>query len=273
MEQKGIPQQFGEPPTQGGIARFIGMARNIALVPVALLAAEQILPAPYKPSQLIGRFVASVEISEITSKQNATAAYTATMAEAQAQGPIAIENNRQKQQRVADSMQTQVFASNVADLACLGGMAVKAFSGGNPDYQNVAHALGSACGMSQEFRRTMAQEQDDISGAPRSYETGDANRPGPPAAPVPTALPADPVIRPAEPVEAYAAPRPAAEVPAQRPVSAQHRMYQQIHFAEWQAKLGPERVRQLREAAGPYQTPEGFQEYLNLVEVAAKQTY
>jgi hypothetical protein len=250
------------------------MARNVALGTVGLmviiLVAEQIFPAPWKPSHMMGGFVAAVEVAEIKGKQDYAAGYAAAMSTAQAQGPIAIENNRQQQQRLTDSMGTQVVASNVADLACLGGMAINAISGGDPSYENVGRTLGSACGASQGIRRTMAQEQADVSGGPpRVFETR-GSRPEPPAAPIQAALP--PEAGPVAPPVYAALPPSAPAVPAQPPVSAEHRIYQQIHFAEWQAKLGTERVRQLREASGPVQTQEGFQEFLNLVEAAAKET-
>ena len=117
-QQEGIPQDFGAPPARsgGGISRFLAMTRNFALgtfgLALLIFIAEKILPAPFTPSHMIGNFVAAVEVSEIKSKQDYAAGYAAAMAEAQAQAQaraqIEIEVNRQQQQRLSDSMGTQV---------------------------------------------------------------------------------------------------------------------------------------------------------------------
>jgi hypothetical protein len=84
------------------------------------------------------------------------------------------------------------------------------------------------------------------------------------------------VTHPVQRFDAYVA-SPAAPaspaVPPRPPVSAEHRIYQMIHFAEWQAKLGPARMRQIRQAADDG-TPsqEGYNRYVDMVEMAAKQT-
>ena len=127
--QEGIPQHFGEPPRGGGIARFLAMTRNFAMGTVGLailiFIGEKTLPAPFTPSNLIGSFVANVEVSEIKKKQDYAAGYAAAMAEAQAQAQaraqIEVEVNRQQQQRLSDSLETEVTLSNWADAACVGG--------------------------------------------------------------------------------------------------------------------------------------------------------
>jgi type IV secretory pathway VirB10-like protein len=85
-----------------------------------------------------------------------------------------------------------------------------------------------------------------------------------------------PAARPDQRYEAYVASpaTPASPpVPPRPPVSAEHRIYQMIRFAEWQAKLGPARMRQIRQAADDG-TPsqEGYNRYVDMVEMAAKQT-
>jgi hypothetical protein len=85
----------------------------------------------------------------------------------------------------------------------------------------------------------------------------------------------NPAARPDQRYEAYVASpgvpaSPAA--PHRQAVSREHRIYQMIHFAEWQAKLGPARMRQIRQAADDG-TPsqEGYNRYVDMVEMAAKQ--
>ena len=131
-QQEGIPPDFGAPPRSsgGGLSRFLAMTRNFALgtfgLALLIFLAEKILPAPLTPSHMIGNFVASVEVSEIKSKQDYASGYAAAMAEAQAQAQaraqIEIEVNRQQQQRLSDSMGTQVVASNLVDFGCYAGM-------------------------------------------------------------------------------------------------------------------------------------------------------
>jgi hypothetical protein len=234
-QQEGIPQDFGAPPrgSGGGIARFLAMTRNFALgtfgLALLIFIAEKILPASFTPSHMIGNFVASVEIAEIKSKQEYTTGYAAGMAEAQAQAQaraqIEIEVNRQQQQRLSDSMGTQVLASNVADFGCYAGMLARAF--GQTDNANT---LSGACGAGEAIRQTMAQEQANIGRNNGSVETrqvyGQAGQPSPaPVTPVQTA------------------PQPQAQ-----PSSSDMKRieYERANQQNWEQRLGPVRVRTVK---------------------------
>jgi hypothetical protein len=251
-QQEGIPQDFGAPPrgSGGGLSRFLAMTRNFALgtfgLAILIFIAEKILPAPFTPSHMIGSFVASVEVSEIKSKQDYASGYAAAMAEAQAQAQaraqIEIEVNRQQQQRLSDSMGTQVFASNVADLGCYAGMLARAF--GQTDNANT---LSGACGAGEAIRQTIAQEQANIGRNSGSVETrqiyGQAGQPSP---------------APVTPVQTAPQPQPQSASPDLKRIE-----YERQNQQNWEQRLGPVRVRAIK-ASLPEGSPDT--DYLTALE-------
>jgi len=245
--QEGIPQHFGEPPRGGGIARFLAMTRNFALGTVGLailiFIGEKTLPAAFTPSNLIGSFVASVEVSEIKKKQDYAAGYAAAMAEAQAQAQaraqIEVEVNRQQQQRLSDSLETEVTMSNLADAACVGGKFLGLLGS---DYRQVSDAMSSACGAGASIRRSIATEQADIGRSAGSVETRQVYAPAAPPAPRPATQPAS-------------------------DESAAHRAYQFAHYDEWANELGPARVKRISDSL-PDKSFLGIPEYLDRIEGA-----
>ena len=251
-QQEGIPPQFGAPPRQGGIARFFAMTRNFALGTVGLamliFIAEKIFPAPLKPSNMIGNFVAAVEVSEIKSKQDYASGYAAAMAEAQAQAQaraqIEVEVNRQQQQRLSDSMGTQVAASNLMDFGCYAGMFMNMFG-----YKDDAKTLSGACGAGAAIRQTMAQEQATVGREAGSVETrqvyGQAGQPSP---------------APATPIQTAPQPQPQSASPDLKRIE-----YERQNQQDWERRLGPERIRMVKATL-----PEGYGEtdYLTALEQA-----
>jgi hypothetical protein len=249
-QQEGIPPDFGAPPRSsgGGLSRFLAMTRNFALgtfgLALLIFLAEKILPASFTPSNMIGSFLANVEVAEITKKQAYTTGYAAGMAEAQAQAQaraqIEIEVNRQQQQRLSDSMGMQVFASNVADLGCYAGMMARAF--GQTDNANT---LSGACGAGEAIRQTMAQEQANIGRNTGSVETRQ------------TYAPAPATITPIQGA-------PQGQEQAQPSSSDMKRIeYERQNQQNWEQRLGPERVRMVKATL-----PEGYTEtdYLTALE-------
>lgn len=247
--QEGIPQHFGEPPRGGGIARFLAIARNFAMgtvgLAIVIFIAEKTLPAPLAPSNLIGSFVASVEVSEIKKKQDYAAGYAAAMAEAQAQAQaraqIEVEVNRQQQQRLSDSLETQVTLSNLADMACIGGQFLGLFGS---DYRQAADAMTSTCGAGATIRKSIASEQANIGRSAGSVETRQIYAPSP--------APAS---------------RPAAQ-PASDDETTAHLQYQLAHYDEWKKELGPDRVKQIDDSV-PEKGLSAIPEFLNRLESAA----
>ena len=249
--QEGIPQHFGEPPRGGGIARFLAMTRNFAMGTVGLailiFIGEKTLPTAFTPSNLIGSFVANVEVSEIKKKQDYAAGYAAAMAEAQAQAQaraqIEVEVNRQQQQRLSNSLETQVTLSNWADAACIGGKLLGAFGS---DYRQASDAMSSACGAGANIRKSIANEQADIGRSAGSVETRQVYAPSAPS------------LSPA--------PQPAAQ-PAGNERDA-HLRYQLAHYQEWEKELGPDRVDQIS-ASVPERDLLGLPDFFNRLESAA----
>ena len=87
-----LEQRIGQPPAQpSGLARFIGMVRNFSLqagaLSLAVIAAEQVVPSPMKPSEIIGRFHGSLDAADAQRKQDALAELTRKQAQAQAEPP------------------------------------------------------------------------------------------------------------------------------------------------------------------------------------------
>jgi hypothetical protein len=237
-QQEGIPQDFGAPPrgSGGGIARFLAMTRNFALgtfgLALLIFIAEKILPASFTPSHMIGSFVASVEVSEIKSKQDYAAGYAAAMAEAQAQAQaraqIEIEVNRQQQQRLSDSMGMQVAASNVADFGCYAAMIMRTFG-----YTTDANALSGACGAGATIRQTMAQEQATVAREAGSVETRQIyGQQGPPS--------------PAPVTPVQTAPQPRLQQPQQDSADLKRIEYERQNQQNWEQQLGPVRVRTVK---------------------------
>jgi hypothetical protein len=233
-QQEGIPPDFGAAPRSssgGGLSRFLGMTRNFALgtfgLALLIFIAEKILPASFTPSHMIGNFVASVEVSEIKSKQDYAAGYAAAMAEAQAQAraQIEIEVNRQQQQRLSDSMGMQVAASNVADFGCYAAMLMRTFG-----YTTDANALSGACGAGATIRQTMAQEQATVAREAGSVETLQVYAPA-----------GQPSPAPVTPIQT--APQPQAQ-----PSSSDMKRieYERDNQQNWEQRLGPVRVRTVK---------------------------
>ncbi len=303
-QQEGIPPQFGAPPRQGGIARFVAMTRNFALGTVGLailiFIAEKIFPAPLRPSSMIGNFVAAVEVAEIKSKQDYASGYAAAMAEAQAQAQaraqIEIEVNRQQQQRLSDSMGTQVVASNLMDLGCYAGMFMNMFG-----YRDDAKTLSGACGAGSAIRQTMAQEQATVAREAGSVETRQIYGQAGPLSPAPvTPVQTAPQAQASSPdlkrieyerqsqqnweqrlgpvrVRTVKASLPEGSTEADYLTALEqafvhfhaHVMYQTQHQDQWEERVGKPRLIELKQGLSP--GPLGLTDYLDRLEQAAKQ--
>lgn len=142
------------------LTRVIGVARGFTglagVVSIAVLAAEATLPAPYKPSIMIGSFHGRIEAADADAKIDAVPALTRRNAEAAAQPPAfaTMENDafRQQQQVLADSLQTQSAIANTVDAGCALGQLIPR---NDRDFGWLGDLLRGGCGMSDQVRQNM----------------------------------------------------------------------------------------------------------------------
>lgn len=144
------------------LTRVVGLVRGFTgvagVITFGVLAAEAVLPAPIKPSMLIGSFHGRIEAADANAKRDSTAAFTRTNASAAAEPPgftaMETEAFRQQQQVLADALQTQSAIANFGDAACVIGQLIPR---DDKDWGSTGGFLRNACGVGDQVRQNMVQ--------------------------------------------------------------------------------------------------------------------
>ena len=150
-ENPSLPQAaLAHVPQQAGAARAIGLARAIASKAILAVAVvyvlENTMPAPYRPSDVLGRFHGNIEATDLGTKTDAMGRLTRRQAEEQLlpQSQIKV---------IEDSLETQKQASNIADAGCFIGQ----FFTTDPrsDWKGMGDIMRSGCGKGDAIRKNM----------------------------------------------------------------------------------------------------------------------
>lgn len=186
-------QNFGtSSPGQGGgwrgFASLIAFGyrwRYYGLAGLVVLGAAELLPDGYRPTDLFGRSIASIETSDIKAKQDVSIAYQKGLADAQAKAQAEaaqqIELTRQQLAQRSAAQQGQVLGAVVADLGCMGGglMSGAADPGTRQTGQSVAR---TTCGVGDAIRNKMAADQAQVldqTGTTHAWNAEGGNSGGP----------------------------------------------------------------------------------------------
>lgn len=166
QENRNFLNQFQEMQAaqkQGGVARALAFARAISgktvLLTGMVLAAQMFAPAGSKPSDIIGGFHGSTESAEMKAKQDAAVQYERELANAKtapgANWQMETQLSQTQQQAIADFLQTQSTAANIADGACMASGLVTMFFGDTKDNRELAQGLKESCGEGDKIRQNM----------------------------------------------------------------------------------------------------------------------
>jgi hypothetical protein len=154
-------------PSQGGalftraqnfLSGLTGKAFTFAVV---LIAAEYVLPEPYKPSTRIGFFHGSIEANDTDAKRIAVVETLRRQTETQTVPQMELDAFQRQQQIVAQSLETQAAIANFTDLLCAVGSAIPAETVPRDYRDTVGAALNlgrSACGVSDGIRENMVDQ-------------------------------------------------------------------------------------------------------------------
>jgi hypothetical protein len=149
-----------EPPRQGAIARFFGIAKMLAgysfFLMFLLMVAERELPPEFKPSTQIGTLGGKIETAEIAAKKAAAVEYARQQAEAAAKAQA---DAQKKAEILANSESVNSFFTQLGDLACIAGQFVPR-NAPDSDTRTTGEALRSGCGLSAKLREKMAHDLD-----------------------------------------------------------------------------------------------------------------
>lgn len=166
------------------LSRVVGLVRGFTglagVMSIVVLTGEATLPAPYKPSTLIGSFHGRIEAADAAAKVGPVTFLTRQNAEAAAQPPAfaSMESSafQQQQQVLADSMQSQSTIANGADVACIAGQLIPR---DNRDWGWLGQMLSQGCGRGDQLRQGMlntlkrgAQDNSVLIQRPRAGDNG-----------------------------------------------------------------------------------------------------
>lgn len=154
-------KNFGSQPGQSTLARVAGMARgfafNTVLMGTALVLANKVLPHDWKPTVLIGQFIADLENNDINTKADTVVQFTRRTTIPQADAQIEVEVNKNQQEILRESLRAKSDMAVAADWGCAIGSIVPAQAWG--DWSPLAALLRSGCDAGDRLRGDVLEAQ------------------------------------------------------------------------------------------------------------------